>query len=259
MSVMKRGKKHRGREVIERVPAGIPGFDKLIEGGFEKNSTNLVVGSTGSGKTIFTVQFLIQGIRCGENVLYITFEEKKEEFYKNMARFGWHLREYEKKGKFVFLEYSPEKVKLMLEEGGGTIEAIVSKKKIKRLVIDSITSFALLFEHELEKREAALSLFSLIKKWNCTSLLTLQEDPMQRDGASTSIEFEADSIILLYFVRLGMRRHRFIEILKMRGTDHSKEIHPFVIGKHGIEVGSANTRLAKKFSSQLTPPLIQKE
>ena len=231
-------KSKKEKEAIERIHSGIRGFDDLVEGGFEKNSVNLVVGSSGGGKTIFAMQFLMEGIKEGESVLYITFEEKKEEFYRNMLEFGWNLDEAEKSGKFVFLEYHPEKVRSMLEEGGGAVESIVIKHKIKRIIIDSVTSFALLFKDELAKREAALSLFDIIRKWECTSILTLQEEPKTKeDGDSNSLEFESDSIILIYFRRYKGKRQRFIEVLKMRGTEHSREIFPFELGKNGISVG----------------------
>ena len=144
---------------ISRVPTGIPGFDKLISGGFDYGSINLVVGGSGSGKTIFAMQFLIEGIKRGETVLYITFEESKQEFYENMLKFGWDLEKLENSGKFIFLEYSPEKVKMMLDEGGGAVESTVIKQKVKRMVIDSISSFSLLFEAEQEKRHSILALF----------------------------------------------------------------------------------------------------
>ena len=253
MAKKKNGRKEKERKVkkeigktkiksrkirVRRVDSGIPGFDKLIEGGLEKNSVNLIVGSSGSGKTILAMQFLIEGVKRGENALYITFEEKRDEFFKNMLNFGWDLEKAEKERKFFFLEYNPEKVRVMLEEGGGMIENIVMENKIKRIVIDSITSFALLFEEELAKREAALSLFNLTRKWKCTSLLTLQEEPAKRtDGSSVSLEFEADSIVLLYYVRHKNKRRRFVEILKMRGTKHSTEIHPLNITRKGVSVG----------------------
>jgi len=229
-------KKARKIKEPERVSSGVYGFDELVEGGFENGSVNLVVGDSGSGKTIFALQFLIDGLKKGKTCLYITFEEKKEEFYKNMLDFGWNLEDYEKKNKFFFLEYNPEKVKAMIEEGGGEIENIVFKNKISRLVIDSVTSFALLFEDELQKREASLALFDIIRKWKCTSILTLQEDPKNRKGESSSLEFETDSIILIYFVREKKKRERFIEVLKMRGTRHSNEIHPLEISNKGFYV-----------------------
>jgi circadian clock protein KaiC len=239
MKKMKVKKKIKNIKKTEKINSGIPGFDKLIEGGFEKNSVNLIIGNSGSGKTIFAVQFLIEGIKNGEKCLYVTFEEKKEEFYRNMLDFGWNLSELEKQGKFTFLEYTPEKVKTMLEEGGGMIESLILDKKIARIVIDSITSFALLFAQELDKREAALSLFDMIRKWNCTSFLTLEENTVDRkEGSSSSLEFEVDSIILLYFVRCKEERERFIEVLKMRGTKHSTEVYPFEISKNGIILGS---------------------
>jgi len=222
-----------------RLKTGISNFDRLVEGGFEKNSINLVVGDSGSGKTIFGVQFLMEGIKEGEKCLYITFEEKKSDFFKNMLDFGWDLADLEKKGNFIFLEYTPEKVKTMLEEGGGTIESVVLRKKINRIVIDSITSFALLFEDDLKKREAALDLFSMLRKWGCTSLLTYEEEPMaEKKATSKTLEFESDSIVAIYFLRVGKSRERFIEVLKMRGTKHSREIFPFLIDKKGISVSS---------------------
>ena len=116
-------RKTSAKKKEERVNSGIIGMDKLIEGGFEKNSVNLIVGGSGSGKTIFAMQFLMDGIEKGENVLYITFEEKKREFFKDMFNFGWDLEKYEKEKKFFFLEYNPEKVRIMLEEGGGAAES----------------------------------------------------------------------------------------------------------------------------------------
>jgi len=221
----------------ERVATGIKNFDSLIEGGFEKNSTNLIVGSSGSGKTIFAVEFLIEGMKKGENCMYITFEEGKEEFYSNMLDFGWDLTKYEKEEKFFFLEYTPEKVRTMLEEGGGTIESVVLTKKIKRIVIDSITSFELLFEKELEKRESALSLFNMLSKWDCTALLTYEGTPApEKKVTSRVLDFESDSIILLYFIREKKQRNRYLEVLKMRGTKHSLSIFPFTIEKEGIAV-----------------------
>ncbi|MFH1803140.1 MAG: ATPase domain-containing protein [archaeon] len=232
-------KKSSGKGVAKnsRVQTWIPNFDRLVEGGFVKNSTSLLIGGSGSGKSIFATQFLVEAMERGEKCLYVTFEEKKKQFYDNMLSLGWDLGDYEKKGLFTFLEYTPIKVKTMLEEGGGAIEGIILNKKVSRMVIDSITSFALLFHDELSQREAALSLFSMIRDWNCTSLLTLEEDPLDKNKAtSRALEFEVDSIMVLYFVRGSKERERYLEILKMRGTNHSNKIYPFSVGKKGLVI-----------------------
>ena len=157
--------KREHKTKIKRIETGIKNLNRLIEGGFEKNSTNTIVGGAGSGKSILATQFLYEGLKRGESGLYVTFEEKKNRFYRNMLKFGWDLEKYEKKGLFTFLEYTPIKVKTMLEEGGGSIETLVLSKKVIRIVIDSMTSFALLFEDELARREAGLALFNMIRKW----------------------------------------------------------------------------------------------
>jgi len=223
---------------IVRIPTGISQFDKIIQGGFEKNSINLLVGETGSGKSIIGMQFLMDGIKKGEKCLYITFEETKKSFYLNMKELGWDLEEYEKKGDFYFLDYTPRKVNTMLEEGGGIIENIVLNRKISRIVIDSITSFILLFDNEIEKREAVLSLFNLLKKWDCTTIVSHEGDPLKDESGLRILEFATDSIILLYFLRKGPDRDRFLEVLKMKGTDHSKKVYPVSIGKKGVSLSS---------------------
>jgi circadian clock protein KaiC len=238
-SMVKKSEKSSKKEKlkINRITSGIEGLDQLIEGGFEEHSVNLIVGTSGVGKTIFALGFLIGGLKKGENSLYVTFEEKKEEFYRNMAEFGWDLEKEEKAGKFTFLEYTPEKVKTMLEEGGGEIESLVRTKKISRIVIDSVTSFALLFDDELMKREAALDLFSIIREWKCTCFLTLQGEPMNSTYRSTSgLEFESDSIIVLYFIMGKKKRERYMEVMKMRGTNHSTELHKVEITKNGVKI-----------------------
>jgi len=241
----KKHKRHRHKKAIKkssnkciRIPTGITGFDNLIEGGFEKNSTNLIAGGPGTGKTIFGMQFLVEGLKKGESCLFITFEESKDSFYHNMKRFGWRLEDYEKKGLFTFLNYTPGKVKSMLEEGGGIIESIIINKKVSRLVIDSMTSFTLLFEDELEKREASLDLFNMIKKWNCTSMVTFEGSPDGDQKVYRALEFESDSIILMQFLRRIALRRRHIEILKMRGTNHSKGLYRFSITRRGIILGN---------------------
>jgi circadian clock protein KaiC len=229
----------------KRVLFGIKNIDLMIGGGFYHNTTNLVVGNAGSGKTILATQFLIGGMKKGEKCLYVTFEEKKNQFYKNMLQLGLDLADYEKRGLLTFLEYTPLKVKTMLEEGGGSVENIILKKKIKRIVIDSITSFSLLFDKELEKRQAALSLFDMIRKWNCTSLLTYEGKPIE--GAileSRTLEFESDSIIILYFITRGDERKRYIEILKMRGTKHSMKTFEFFI-KNGIQINKRPVKIER--------------
>ena len=225
---------------MPRVSSGISKLDTLLQGGFQKNSINLVAGTAGSGKSIFAIQFLVEGFKKGESGIYITFEEKKEKVYESMLEFGWDLAKYEKEGKFSFLEYTPEQVKKVLVEGGGIIEHIIEKMKAKRLVIDSITSFVLLYEDELTKKEAALALFELINKWDCTAVLTSQGN-VADESVTAAMEFEVDGIIFLYHRKQKGVRNRALEVIKMRGTKIPDKTFPFDITKEGIEVDTSKT------------------
>jgi circadian clock protein KaiC len=221
----------------ERIATGIDGFDRLIEGGLIQNSVTLVSGKPGCGKTIFSIQFLVEGIKHhNENGFYLTFEENKERLYADMLEFGWDLAKLEKEKKFVFVDYTPEQIKDILVEGGGSIDAIISKYQIKRMVIDSITSFALLYKDELSKKEASLALFNLLRKWGVTSILTSQDVSLQDDVINGTLEFEADGIILIYHVRKKGGRIRAVEVLKMRGTKIPERTYPLKIIEEGISI-----------------------
>lgn len=224
---------NNGHKLQKRITTGIRSFDKLCGKGLIENSINLVVGGPGSGKTIFAMQFLLEGCKQGETAIYVTFEEDKEKFYNHMASLGWDLKTYEDQGRFVFLKYMPEQVKKMIMEGGGAIESLITSTSAKRLVIDSITSFSLLYRNEFSKKEAALKLFNMISKWECTTLLTEQET-INHAPINSTLSFEADSVILLYHDKIGLTRMRSIEVLKMRGTKHPKHTYHFNISQKGI-------------------------
>ena len=151
--------------------------------------------------------------------------------------FGWDLEKYEKEKKFIFLEYTPEQVKRVLVEGGGLIDNIIVKRKIKRIVIDSITSFCLLYEDELSRKQASLALFELINKWGCTAILTSEGISEEEYTISAATQFEVDSIILAYHAKKNGERIRAVEILKMRETNYiEKTVSMKIIEKKGIEI-----------------------
>ena len=232
--MMKKNKEKKVTKNRVRITTGIQNLDPLIQGGFLKGHITLLVGSAGSGKTLFALQFLMEGLKKGESCLYLTFEEKKERLYDDVSEFGWNFKSYEEKKKFFFLEYSPEQVKSLLEEGGGTVDQIVTKKKISRIVIDSITSFSLLYQDELVRKEAGLALFELISKWNCTAVMTSQATTRKEELFASSLEFEADNIIYLYHFKVKGERIRALEILKMRGTVHTNKTIALDIAKNGL-------------------------
>ena len=93
--------------VIDRCPTGIEGFDKICQGGFVRNSDNVIVGGPGSGKTTFLLQFLWNGVtKFNENGLYCSFEPDILETVKDGSSYGWDFSKLAEQGKIKFLKFS---------------------------------------------------------------------------------------------------------------------------------------------------------
>jgi len=210
---------------MKLVTTGIKGLDVLLKGGLPKGSTTLVSGTPGSGKTILSMQFLINGyLQTKEKGFYISLEEDVDRMENYMSKsFGWPIKELRKKGKLILVRsdvYDFEKFKDL-------IETTVEKNGIERVVIDPITVISLFFEKPLEIRRSLLELDRMLKKLNCTSLLTCEIPEGTNAISSFGIEeFTSDGIIILTY-KIGAPRG--IVIRKMRLVDHDKEIHPFEI------------------------------
>ncbi|VVB98947.1 Circadian clock protein kinase KaiC [uncultured archaeon] len=218
----------------ERVPTGIPGFDGLIEGGFERNGIILIGGDSGAGKTIFCLQQLYNGItQYGEPAVYLSFAESREAIFTHGKRFGWDFEKLEKEGKFAFIRYEPHEVANIVKEGGGTIRDTIESIGAKRLVVDSVTAYTMFFKTGYEASESLLQLFGMLRGWNCTTLLVSEELVSLEKTKSDRSEFLADGIIYLYHFRRGDVRTRAIEVLKMRDTDLIERLCPFRIEKDG--------------------------
>jgi KaiC/GvpD/RAD55 family RecA-like ATPase len=225
-----------------RIPTGINGFDQMISGGYKKGSINLISGGPGTGKTIFAMEFIVNGIKLfNETGIYISFDEKKESIYESARMFGWDLEKYEREEKLIFVEYGPEQLLKILEEGGGLLDNLMSKSKAKRLVIDSISTFLLMSSSEIGRREQLISFFRMLTKWGVTSLLTNEYTPISGNEISKeslSIAFETDSITQMYYVHdnIGEERKRLIEVYKMRWTNHVTKAVSYNITSKGIEI-----------------------
>ena len=222
---------------MARVPTGIPGLDELIQGGFLEGSSILLSGGAGTGKTIFATQYIYNGAaEYGEPGIYITMEEGATNLWWNMKSFKWNLTKYEQDDMIKIYRVGmiePAEFAKRFPEEVNRIKAMVDKMGAKRLVIDSTTAFAMWMGSESQVRYSLFKLADELKELKCTTLMTAetlgQRDQFSRFGVE---EFITDGVISLYF----MPPQRAIFVRKMRGTSHNQKIHPYVIGKTGIEV-----------------------
>ena len=223
----------------ERTRTGIPGLDSLIEGGFIKGSVVSVCGDSGTGKTIMGLQFLYEGSsEYGEPGLYISFDEHKRSMFRNMHRFGWDLAQLEKDKKLLVIEYPPYEVDHFASQESA-IHDLIDRLGVERMVIDSITPIALLYEGVQKRRQGLLRLIERIRNWDVTTMLISESVGDVLLGAPRSrygIEFLSEGLIYLYNIRRKNYRERALEVIKMRGVAHENKVCPMKITKKGMEV-----------------------
>jgi circadian clock protein KaiC len=220
--------------MVRRIPSGIPGLDKLIEGGFVDGSVNLITGGTGTGKTLFACQFIWAGLQKGESGIYITLEERPEDIKADALQFDWDFEKFEKRGLCKIIYYDP----IQLSTTGASLIEDIAKLKANRIVIDSTSLFGIALKDPAQIRRRIYNLILALKKAGCVTLL-ISEIP---EGSSTLSrfgveEFVVDSVIVLRAVSMGKAgMERTLEVRKMRRTSHDEGIHSFDFGKAGIRI-----------------------
>jgi circadian clock protein KaiC len=216
-----------------RIPTGIAGLDELMEGGFEENSVNLITGKTGTGKSIFSAQFIYNGAKkYSEKGLYITAGDSIKNIRKQATKLGWDMEALEKSGDIKILEVEPYDIEKLLEN------VSISKEmaQAKRIVIDSVSMFELYVQEPYKIRKNLFSVLQKLRDMGKT-VLVVAEIPEESKNLSRTgvIEFMVDSVMVLQFMGIAKYK-RSLAIRKMRFTDHSSDIHPFVIGPNGIKI-----------------------
>jgi KaiC/GvpD/RAD55 family RecA-like ATPase len=230
----------------DRLPTGVPELDRVISGGLKAYSTTLVSGGAGTGKSTLALQFLVNGIILNNQAgIYITFEQTAQSVRELGKQFGWDLENLEKQNMLIIHEYTPEQISKALETGGGSIRDMIDSISARRIVIDSITEFRMLFHSEIAQRKALTELFKSLGRWKCTSLVIGQEHSESGAHVSSVLDYECDAVILLYNERKGDIRFRSLEIYKMRETKHAGRIFPMRITQNGMIVNTEDRRLVR--------------
>lgn len=217
--------------MIERVSSGIPGLDKLISGGFVKNSINLISGATGTCKTIFGLQYIWNGLQKGENGVYITLEQEPEDIFADVEYFGWNFKEYIEKNKCI-IEYLPT---WDLRELPLAVMDKINDIKAKRFVLDTLSLVC--SELDPARMRSEISEFiNKLKHSGATSLL-ITEIPEGSKALSTFgiEEFLVDGVIVLNYLEfVAGGSPRSLLIRKMRRTKHGSDIYPIDITNKGL-------------------------
>ncbi len=261
---------------LQRIPSGIPGFDQIVGGGLIRDRVYLLAGPAGAGKTIFSTQFLYNGIsKYNENGIYVVLEETPQQLRENVYNsFGWNIQTYEDNGNIVVLDAISSRLGLSSSERfvvprPFTLESLlyeiqnaIQTVNARRVVIDSLDAMSLELT-QVDLRSLIQRLTMILKSFGCTTLLVSGQAETSNQGRKSVEEYVVDGMIRLHHNleesvsgettleqnalegnsleedSFSMKvRSRKIEIPKMRGTSHSQYQHPFLINENGIEIKS---------------------
>lgn len=242
---------------MDRVPTGVKGLDDMLNGGLPKGRIILVVGSPGSGKTTFAMQFLVGGAKTGEAGLYVSLDEKPERVKENLASFNWSLESLEHDGKITFIDATQLRrpgtrmiqtsveaespVSLVLPELtlgmlARTIRRVAAEEGIQRIAIDPITSLMLRYPDEAKRRKAVLLFFDALESTGCSVVVTSELRTTQLDRSFQLEEYLSQGAILLHTLIHEANVIRAIQVEKMRGISHDAQLRPYQITQSGMDV-----------------------
>jgi circadian clock protein KaiC len=219
-----------------RISSGNAELDAMCGGGFFRDSIILVSGNTGTGKTVIVTEFLAGGFKAGERTLLFAFEESRGQLFRNASDLAGDFEQMEREGLLKVICVYPEI--MGLEDHLIRINRTIQDFRPTRIAVDSLSALERVTSDK-GFREFVISLVYSIKQQQISGLFT-STTPTELGGSTITeahISATTDSIILLRNVEMNGEMRRAITVLKMRGSQHDKNIREFSIGANGIHIG----------------------
>jgi len=231
------------------VKTGIPGFDSTLSVGLKKNSSVVVSGPPGSGKTTFGLQFIYSGAKeFDEPGVYISLSQSIDEIKNDCRTFGWDIDDLVAKEKILMIDLRPFKIK---DEVIGRDDSLyrgeempfkhmtkfilnsIKKIKAKRIVIDSISILGMQYLDKFYMRQGLQGMIQSLENFDVTSLLISEFS----ENRQVPLEwFVTSGIIQLDNQIIDKKMRRTIKITKLRGMEHSEQVHSLELGSNGLHV-----------------------
>jgi len=232
----------------QRVPMGVPGLDEMLGGGLPAGYSLLVVGPSGSGKTILATEFLAEGVRRGEPGVIAAFEKSPSQLLNNK------LQELIKAGQVGVID--TRSLDLSIDETLHDLIAMINRMQAKRVVIDSLSGFELALAPEFSEdfRGSLYRMIAELTGMGVTILMTSELEDRYTDLRFSPFgsAFLADAIIVQRYVEIMGQFKRVFSVVKIRGSEHSKDIRLFDITDKGIIIGEVLSEYAGIMSGRPT-------
>ncbi len=215
---------------IEKI--GVQGLDDIFKGGLRENSSILVKGAPGVGKTIMALQFIYEGAKRGDVGIYITVEEDLDVLRESFKELGMDISKFEKQGLIRMIKQPVAFKKLFSFD---IPMRLIETGKVKRVALDSLTLFKYITDNEIAYRKQLLDLLTDLKK-----VLFLATAEEKREGVDsyelTPEDYLFEALIKMLRIRKGNTFEKCLYVQKTRGQDHLVEIFPYSIKKNGLVV-----------------------
>ncbi len=230
---------------MARIRTGIKGFDELIEGGFVPITVNLVTGPAGSGKSLFAMQYIYNGVRLyDETGIYITLEEGSENIRNTMINHNMDIDKYINEGKLYIIdlgevEKDTTKTARRIRGFESLAEFLLNLIKIshaKRVVVDSLSAIGVFYENSGDLRQGLFRFGRFLKDNNVTALLTTESIGPENMTRFSVEEFIADSFIQLMLREESKELNYYILVRKLRFSKHNTKLHKYKISTEGIVI-----------------------
>src|SRR2546423_1733803 len=229
----------------ERCVTGIDAIDHILNGGIPRGNTVLISGSVGTGKTSICIEFLIRGAINGENSLYLSVTEPTDKLLQNVIPFDFFDDRLARQGKLQFLDLPKMYEKLGIDKEdldfdqtrllADTIAGLVEEQKIKRLVLDSVTSVCYRIREQERIRDFLLRLGTVLSAKGCTTLLVSEIRSSEEGHSQWGVEEAlADGVIVTGNLERRGDLLRTLQIVKMRGTTHSRAKYVLDLTTSGV-------------------------
>jgi len=227
-----------GEVPADRVLTGVDGLDDLLGGGVPRGHVITVMGSFGTGKTTFALQFLVQGLVNGEKGIFISLEEDVDSVVATAASFGWDLRPYLKDKRLHIVKLEPADAKTTVTRIKSELPEFIRKSGATRVVVDSISLLNMMFPDETERRTRLFALCQQLRSTGATCLFTAEvKDDNPRSSRDGLVEYVSDGVVGLRFnERENGEVQLVIQVIKMRRLRHPRSVKPYSITDQGLDV-----------------------
>jgi len=232
-----------------KVKTGIPGLDSIISGGMKKGRAVTVSGPPGSGKTTFGLQYLYSGAKdFDESGIYLSMSQNIDDIKNDCKSYGWDFNDLIKKEKILMIDARPFKIQdelirkdeslyrgeqLPFEHLTQLILSSIKRIEAKRVVIDSLTILAMQYNEQFYMRQGLQGMVQALENFGVTSLILSEYN----ENDKIPLEwFVTSGIIQLRHTRKEDSMERTIQVTKMRGIQHSEQIHLIEIDSDGLHL-----------------------